>query len=92
MVRVASAVLRTFSAAFSNHTFVSASDRRIPERSPATTATVQGVSRAELQEAASRLGEMLTHFPDDGPTQIFMERVLEFTQQRRRLIGMGFTL
>lgn len=32
------------------------------------------------QEAASRLGEMLTHFPDDGPTQIFMDRVLEFMQ------------
>jgi adenylate cyclase len=31
-------------------------------------------------EAASRLGEMLTHFPDDGPTQIFMDRVLEFMQ------------
>jgi hypothetical protein len=23
---------------------------------------------------------MLTHFPDDGPTQIFMDRVLEFMQ------------
>jgi adenylate cyclase len=31
-------------------------------------------------EAASRLGEMLTHFPDDGPTQIFLDRVLEFRQ------------
>jgi adenylate cyclase len=32
------------------------------------------------REAASRLGELLTHFPDDGPTQIFMDRVLEFMQ------------
>ncbi|MBZ5654571.1 MAG: adenylate/guanylate cyclase domain-containing protein [Acidobacteriia bacterium] len=32
------------------------------------------------QEAASRLGEMLTRFPDDGPTQIFLDRVLEFMQ------------
>jgi adenylate cyclase len=32
------------------------------------------------QEAASRLAEMLTHFPDDGPTQIFMDRVVEFMQ------------
>ena len=32
------------------------------------------------QEAAIRLGEMLTHFPDDGPTQIFMDRVVEFMQ------------
>lgn len=32
------------------------------------------------KEAASRLGEMLTHFPDDGPTQIFMDRVVEFIQ------------
>jgi adenylate cyclase len=32
------------------------------------------------QEAAGRLGEMLTRFPDDGPTQIFLDRVLEFMQ------------
>ena len=32
------------------------------------------------QEAARRLGEMLTRFPDDGPTQIFLDRVLEFIQ------------
>ena len=31
-------------------------------------------------EAATRLGDMLTHFPDDGPTQIFLDRVLEFRQ------------
>jgi adenylate cyclase len=31
-------------------------------------------------EAASRLGEMLTHFPDDGASQIFLERVLEFIE------------
>ena len=36
------------------------------------------------QEAASRLGEMLTHFPDDGPTQIFLDRVLEFMRERAR--------
>ena len=32
------------------------------------------------REAAGRLGEMLTRFPDDGPTQIFLDRVLEFMQ------------
>jgi adenylate cyclase len=32
------------------------------------------------QEAASRLGEMLTRFPDDGPAQVFLERVMEFMQ------------
>jgi adenylate cyclase len=34
----------------------------------------------DWQEAAGRLGEMLTRFPDDGPTQIFLDRVLEFMQ------------
>jgi adenylate cyclase len=32
------------------------------------------------QEAASRLGEMLTRFPDDGAAQVFLERVSEFLQ------------
>ena len=32
------------------------------------------------QEAASRLGELLTRFPEDGPAQVFLERVLEFMQ------------
>jgi len=32
------------------------------------------------KEAASRLAEMLTRFPDDGPSQIFLDRVLEFIQ------------
>ncbi len=32
------------------------------------------------QEAAGRLGVMLTRFPDDGPAQIFLDRVLEFMQ------------
>jgi hypothetical protein len=32
------------------------------------------------QEAANRLGEMLTRFPDDGPAQVFLERVLEFIE------------
>ncbi len=41
---------------------------------------MQAYRDQDWQEAASRLGEMLTHFPDDGPTQIFMDRVLEFMQ------------
>jgi adenylate cyclase len=31
-------------------------------------------------EAAARLGEILIRFPRDGPTQVFLDRVLEFTQ------------
>ena len=41
---------------------------------------MEAYRQQDWDEAASRLGEMLTHFPDDGPTQIFMDRVLEFMQ------------
>jgi len=29
-------------------------------------------------EAAARFGELLVSFPDDGPTQIFLQRAIEF--------------
>jgi adenylate cyclase len=32
------------------------------------------------REAAGRFGELLASFPDDGPTQIFLQRALEFME------------
>jgi hypothetical protein len=31
-------------------------------------------------EAAGRFGELLSDYPEDGPTQIFLQRALEFLE------------
>src|ERR1700733_3842285 len=41
---------------------------------------MQAYHEQNWQEAAARLGEILTRFPDDGPAQVFLERVLEFIE------------
>ncbi len=41
---------------------------------------MEAYRKQDWREAAGRLGEMLTRFPDDGPTQIFLDRVLEFIE------------
>jgi adenylate cyclase len=33
----------------------------------------------EWREAAGKFGVLLTSYPDDGPTQIFLQRALDFT-------------
>lgn len=33
------------------------------------------------QEAAGKFGVLLASFPDDGPTQIFLERALDFIER-----------
>jgi adenylate cyclase len=35
----------------------------------------------DWRDAAGKLGELLTEFPDDGPTQILLQRCLEFMQE-----------
>ena len=35
----------------------------------------------DWQSAAGKLGELLADFPDDGPTQILLQRCIEFTQE-----------
>jgi adenylate cyclase len=34
----------------------------------------------DWREAAGRFGELLASFPEDGPTQIFLQRALEFME------------
>jgi adenylate cyclase len=34
----------------------------------------------DWQEAAGQFGVMLTSFPDDGPTQVFLQRALDFME------------
>ncbi len=33
------------------------------------------------QEAAGKFGVLLTSYPDDGPTQIFLQRALDFMEK-----------
>jgi len=35
----------------------------------------------EWQEAAGKFGVLLTSYPDDGPTQIFLQRALDFMEK-----------
>ena len=34
----------------------------------------------QWREAATGFGELLTAFPDDGPTQVFLDRAIEFME------------
>ena len=35
----------------------------------------------DWRNAAGKLGELLTVFPDDGPTQVLLQRCLEFMEE-----------
>lgn len=41
------------------------------------------------QEAAGKFGVLLASFPDDGPTQIFLERALDFIERAPEPDGDG---
>jgi hypothetical protein len=35
----------------------------------------------QWDEAAGKFGELLTLYPDDGPTQVLLQRCLEFREE-----------
>jgi adenylate cyclase len=41
---------------------------------------MQEYRKQNWNEAASRFAEVLANFPDDGPTQVFLERAIEFSE------------
>jgi adenylate cyclase len=41
---------------------------------------MQAYRRQDWPQAAARFAELLTHHPDDGPSQVLLQRVLEFQE------------
>jgi len=41
---------------------------------------MQAYRRQDWPQAAAKFAELLTHYPDDGPSQVLLQRVLEFQE------------
>ena len=42
---------------------------------------MQAYRRQDWPQAAAKFADLLTHYPEDGPSQVLLQRVLEFQER-----------